>query len=211
MKHRLAIIILILGAMLLTSCATMSFEGDLVVKSGDTLRGNIFATSGSVTMQENSRVTGSVILTSGELHLGKNAQVGGNVVLTSGALYLEEGAVVHGDVILSGQDIIVHQAAGSTIEGKVSYDIASFVISNVIKGFLLFCVLPFAIIIALILVLGMWLGRSSRRAPQVVPAPASSETEDAQEKLKQLKAMLDGGLITETDYETKKADILSKM
>ena len=41
------------------------------------------------------------------------------------------------------------------------------------------------------------------------PAPARQE-DDSMQKLKKLKDMLDAGLITEQEYETKKADILSK-
>jgi hypothetical protein len=36
-------------------------------------------------------------------------------------------------------------------------------------------------------------------------------TDDATQKIKQLKGMLDDGLITEADYEAKKAEILSKL
>jgi hypothetical protein len=48
------------------------------------------------------------------------------------------------------------------------------------------------------------------------PVPAGSQQsspvqEDPVKKLTQLKAMLDGGLITEAEYEAKKADILSRM
>lgn len=41
------------------------------------------------------------------------------------------------------------------------------------------------------------------------PAPVRQE-DDSMQKLKKLKDMLDAGLITEQEYETKKADILSK-
>lgn len=39
----------------------------------------------------------------------------------------------------------------------------------------------------------------------------SPTTEDSLQKLKQLKGMLDAGLISEWEYDTKKADLLSKM
>ena len=39
------------------------------------------------------------------------------------------------------------------------------------------------------------------------PQPA----DDPLQKMKQLKGMLDAGLITESEYNTKKADLLSKM
>jgi hypothetical protein len=43
------------------------------------------------------------------------------------------------------------------------------------------------------------------------PASAPSPASDPVAKLQQLKAMLDGGLITADEYNSKKADILSKM
>jgi len=211
MNRKLKIIFLILGVLLLTGCTSTSFSGNYVVKSGETLRGNLFVTSGSVTLGENSRVTGSIILTSGDLHIGKDAQVGKDVVLTSGALYLADGAVVHGDVILSSQDIAVQQDPGARVEGRITNDIAPFAISLVTKTLLLFCVLPIVLLVALVLGFGMWLGRGSKKRSQIAQAPAPVVTEDIQQKLQKLKSMLDEGLITETDYEAKKADILSRM
>lgn len=211
MNRKLTITILLLGALMLSGCISTSFSGNYVLRSGKTLHGNLFVTSGSVTLQENSRVTGWIFLTSGELHIGKDAQVGGDVVLTSGALYLETGAIVHGDVILSSTDIAVHQAPESTVEGNVTSNIASFVIALVTKTLLLYCVLPIVILIAVILGLGVWLGRVSKKRAKNVPVTAQVVTEDTQQKLQELKSMLDEGLITETDFEAKKADILSKM
>jgi len=169
------------------------------------------------------------------LHIGPDAEVGGDVVLTSGALYMAEGAVVKGDVILASDDIQVQQDPGSTIEGVITYNIVPFATTFIAKGIFLFCVLPIALLVALILLLGMWLGRSSKKKAEVVeaqaPVPAQDAVqnvaqvaapvaepmtapvtaEDAQTRLQQLKSMLDQGLITESDYEAKKAEILSKM
>jgi predicted small secreted protein len=211
MNRKLAIMIVLLGALLLTGCMSASFSGNYVLKAGKTLRGNLFVTSGSVTLEENSRVTGTILLTSGELHIGKNAQVGGDVVLTSGDLYLVEGAVIHGDVILSSSDIGVHQSPGATVEGNVTSDIAHFAIAILTKVVLIYCVLPIVILIAIILGLGMWLGRQSKKRAQLIQAPVPAVPEDTQTKLQNLKKMLDEGLITQTDYEAKKTDLLSKM
>lgn len=211
MNHKLALTVLLLGALMLTGCISTSFSGDYVVKSGTTLHGDLFVTSGTVTLEENSRVTGTIMLTSGDLHIGRNAQVGQDVVLTSGSIYLAAGAVVHGDVILSSQDIAVYQSPGSRVEGRITTNIAPFAILTAIKVLLLCCVLPIVLLVALILVLGVLLGRASKRRPQAAQAPAPVVEDDVQTKLQKLKALLDQGLITETDYEAKKADILSKM
>ena len=211
MNRKFTIIILVLTGLLLTSCMSASFSGDYVLREGETLRGNLFVTSGSVILEENSRVTGTIMLTSGELHLGKNAQVGGDVVLTSGELFLAEGAVIQGNVVLSSADIKVHQVPGATVEGSLTTNIAPFVISLATKGLLLYCVLPIIVLIALILGLGTWLGRQSKKRVQTAQAPAIVAAEDTKTKLQNLKKMLADGLITETDYEAKKSDILSAM
>ena len=211
MSRKLTFTILLLGAFLLTGCMSTSFSGNYVVNSGQTLRGNLFVTEGLVTLEENSRVTGTIMMTSGDLRIGKNAQVGGNVALTSGSLSMADGAVVHGDVILASEDIQVHQSPGAKVEGKITTNIAPFAISVVAKGLLLYCVLPIALLIAVILLLGMWLGRASKKRAQAVQAPAPVAAEDSQQKLATLKSMLDQGLITQTDYEAKKADILAKI
>ncbi len=211
MNRKVAIIIFVLAALLLTSCMSASFSGNYVLRAGKTLRGNLFVTSGSVTLEENSRVTGTILLTSGELHIGKNAQVGRDVVLTSGALYLADGAVVHGDVILSSPDIKVNQSQGAMVEGSITSDIAPFVVSVLTQGVLLFCVFPTIVLVALILGLGTWLGRQSKKRGPIAQSPAVVVTEDNKTKLQNLKKMLDESLITPTDYEAKKADILAKM
>jgi uncharacterized membrane protein/predicted small secreted protein len=211
MKRKIALILLILTTLLLTGCMSASFSGNYVLSAGKTLRGNLFVTSGSVTMEDNSRVTGTIMLTSGELRMGKNTQVGGDVVLTSGEVYMADGSVIHGDLILSSSDIGVHKSAGATVEGNTTYDIAPFAIGIFTKGFLLYCVLPIVLLIVLILGLGTWLGRQSKKRAQGVQAPATVASEDAKTKLENLKKMLDEGLISKDDYETKKEDILSKM
>jgi hypothetical protein len=162
-------------------------------------------------MEENSRVTGTVFLTSGQLNIGKNAQVGRNVVLTSGDLYMAEGSIIHGDVILANSEIGVHMSPGATVEGNTTTNIAPFMIGFVTKSVLLYCVLPIVILIAIMIGLGTWLGRQSKKRVEVVQAPVTPAGEDAQAKLQSLKKMLDEGLITQTDYEAKKAEILSKM
>jgi uncharacterized membrane protein len=204
-------IIMVLAAILLTGCMSASFSGNYVLKEGKILRGNLFVTSGSVTMEENSRVTGMILLTSGELHMGKDTQVGGDVALTSGDVYMADGAVIHGDLILSSSESGVHQSPGATVEGKTTTDIAPFAIGLATKGFLLYCVLPIVLLIVIILVLGTWLGRQSKKRAGVAQVPAMVDAEDTKTKLENLKKMLDEDLISKDDYEKKKAELLSKM
>jgi membrane protease subunit (stomatin/prohibitin family) len=61
---------------------------------------------------------------------------------------------------------------------------------------------------------GMGLGQMMSQAMQSgmqQGAGAAAAQQDPVQKLKQLKDMLDAGLITQTEYDEKKADILSKM
>lgn len=211
MSYKRLVFTIVVVVFLLTGCMSASFSGDYVLRSGETLRGNLFVTSGSVTLQENSRVTGSIFLTSGELHIRKNAEVGKDVVLTSGDLYLEDGAVVHGDVVLASQSIEVNKAPGAQIEGNVTSNIVPYAVSLISRTILLYCVLPLFVLILVIVLLGVWLGRASQKKPAGAQEPAPVAADDTQAKLQQLKSMLDQGLITEADYESKKAEILSKV
>ena len=55
-------------------------------------------------------------------------------------------------------------------------------------------------------------GRPTYLAPNNrISATTTKQSDDATQKLKLLKELLDEGLITEADYETKKAQILSQM
>jgi hypothetical protein len=54
-------------------------------------------------------------------------------------------------------------------------------------------------------------GITMQAAVPVTPQSAPAPKEDPLEKLTKLKSMLDAGLITEEEYSTKKADILSRM
>ncbi|PWB51494.1 MAG: hypothetical protein C3F13_13710 [Anaerolineales bacterium] len=210
MNRKIALIFLVLISLILSSCMSASFSGNYIVGKGKTMHGNLFVTSGTVTLEEGSRVTGTILLTSGVLRMDKNSQVGGDVALTSGDVYMAEGSVIHGDLILSSDDIAIHKSNGSTVEGSVTTNIAPFIGSILAKGILLYCVLPIVLLIAIILGLGTWLGRQSKKKPEVIHATAAP-SDDAQVKLQNLKKMLDDGLISQTDYEAKKADILAKM
>ncbi len=224
---------LLLATWSLNGCMSVSFSGDFVVRAGTTLTGDLFVTSGTVTLEPGSQVTGNVVLTSGSLFIGRSASIGGNVIMTSGVVTMAEQSVVHGDIILSSSDITVRQAPGSRVEGRITNNFAPVVVSTLLKYLLLFCVLPCVLVVGFILLLGLWLGRISRRKPQPAaagapaggapaapvsvppasPAPVAppAAQEDIPTRLRNLKSLLDEGLISQTDYEAKKADILSKM
>jgi cytoskeletal protein CcmA (bactofilin family) len=204
MNHlKLAAIGLVLAAVaLLTGCVgQIVTSGHYTLASGDTVRGDLIVTSGDIVLEEGSRVTGTVFMTSGDLHIG--GQVGGDVLLTSGNVTLGPDAVVRGDILgTSGE---VHQADGARVGGRISTGAGG---ANVAGGYMTrllaqVCGIPLILLGALIYLLAM----RGRSKPAARPEPSGS----AAEKLAQLRAMLEGGLLTEAEYETKKAEILARM
>jgi hypothetical protein len=116
--------------------------------------------------------------------------VGGDVELTSGDVFLADGSVIHGDLILPNDDGGLHQSPGATVEGNITSNIAPFIGTLLTKGFLLNCILPIGLLILLILGLGTWFGRQSKKKPQLVSVPTPVSAENALTKLQNLKEML---------------------
>lgn len=200
-------VLLVLVAVLVSGCATVSTSGEYTLGSGETLRGDLVVTSGQATLEEGSRVTGSVTMTSGDLYVEADAEIGGDVVMTSGDLYLRPGAIVRGDVIRTSGEI--HRAEGARIEGHITSNVGGYIAGRIFIR----CCLP---VLGLVVVVGALLFWIQRRRRPVVKAPAPQAQapvapEDPTQKLKQLKEMMDEGLISEAEYEAKKAEILSKM
>jgi len=56
-----------------------------------------------------------------------------------------------------------------------------------------------------------WLASNNKAVSSPIQAADSQPADDPLQKMKQLKGMLDAGLISESEYNTKKTDLLSKM
>ena len=202
------LLVLSLIAILATGCMTISPSGSYTLNRGRTLRGDLIMTSGEATLETGSRVTGNVIMTSGmqtglltqtyqvdgdiiyssakSINLGPNSVVGGDIKGTSGDVYLSEGAQVDGE-----------------IKGDHTFTLGAGFFAKV---FGLLCGVPLALIGSIIFLL------SSRRKKVVESGPAQNPGAlDIPVKLKQLKQMQAEGLISEEDYEAKKADILKDL
>jgi hypothetical protein len=205
MKRTMTIFVLALFALLTSGCGDISTSGNYTLESGRTLRGDFLTTEGVVTLKEGSRVTGNVIMTSGQLRVETDAIIGGSVVMFSGELYLESGSIVRGNVIRTSGDI--HQEEGALIQGQVSSNIAGFIAAYLVRLVGLYCVLPLVFLGVVIGAVVFFVRRGRRRHMVEAPAPP----QEPLQKLKQLKAMLDDGLISEEEYEAKKAEILSKV
>lgn len=210
MKRTLPLILLVLFSLLASGCATVSTSGGYTLRSGNTVRGNLYVTSGQANLEEGSHVTGSVIMTSGVLDV--NGEIGGDILMTSGKVTLGPTAIVHGDI--RGTKFDVNQVEGSSVEGQILENQSGFAIfGGLIIGLLFrWCFLPLLILGLLIFLLVFFLRRrpAASAPPEQVEPPAPS-TEDPKQKLTQLKGMLDEGLITEAEYESKKAEILTEI
>jgi len=155
MKRTSTLILLILFAVLVAGCSTVSTHGQYTLERGETLRGNLVLTSGHATLEEDSRVTGSVLMTSGSLDVKADAKIDGNVFLTSGNVYLGPRAVVRGDVILTSGN--VRRGEGARVEGKISrngLDVGANLFGT-------FCLPP----IVLLAVFLYWLAAQTRKRP----------------------------------------------
>lgn len=115
---KLMFVILVLLAVLLAGCTTVSTSGSYTLERGETLGGNLLVTAGDATLEENSRVNGAVIVTSGRLDVEANAEIEGDALVTAGDVNLAHGAVVRGDVIVTAGR--VSQGDGARVGGRVS-------------------------------------------------------------------------------------------
>lgn len=206
MKRSIRFVLLVLIAGLVAACGTISTHGDYTLESGQTVRGDLMITSGNATLEEGSRVTGNVFMTSGDLYA--DGEVDGDILLTSGDIELGPNAYVHGDV--KGTSGRVTQADGARVGGQVSTRQSSFSVGFPLfsRFLLLCCLLPLVVIVAIIVLIVALVRRRPAPAAPVQP-PAAAD--DPSQKLRQLKAMLDDGLIAEEEYEAKRAEILANM
>lgn len=94
------------------------FGGNFVLRSGETLSGNLWVFGGNADLQENSRVTGSIMVAGGNLRI--NGQVDRDINAAGGNVELLENALVRGDVNMVGGTI--SQRSGARIEGRISED-----------------------------------------------------------------------------------------
>jgi cytoskeletal protein CcmA (bactofilin family) len=204
MKRLCLIFLLVVIVFSATGCATVSTSGDYTLQQGETVRGNLVITSGNAVLEEASRVTGDVFMTSGNLQA--NGEVDGDILLTSGNVSLGPKADVKGSITATSGNI--SQAESAQVRGQISSNQSTFTIGGAFfaRLFVLFCCAPLLLIGGLIFLLVSL----TRRKPRAVPA-VQAPVETDSEKLKRLKQMFDEGLITEAEYEAKKAEILDGM
>ena len=195
-------LIIPLLALFVSGCMTISTNGDYTLHSGRTLSGDLIMTSGETTLEEGSRVTGNVIMTSGTLNV--YGQVDGDIVYSSAkSINLGPKSVVGGDIKGTSGDI--NRAEGAQVEGEISSD-HTFTLGAgfFAKVFGLLCGVPLALVGSVVYLFA----NRRKKVTETDAKPVNSGTRDVPTKLKQLKQMHEDGLITDDDFEAKKADIL---
>jgi len=197
--------IILLIALFATGCMTISTNGDYTLQSGQTLRGDLIITSGEATVEEGSRVTGDIFMSSGTLNI--DGEVEGDIVYSSAkSINLGSKSVVGGDIKGSSGD--VYRSEGAQVDGKISGDNTfTLGVGFFAKMFGILCGIPLALIGSVVYLIT----NRRRNATETNAKPADSEAHDIPTKLKQLKQMKDDGLISEEDYEAKKADLLAML
>ncbi len=198
--HHLLILSLI--AILSTGCMTISTNGDYTLHSGRTLRGDLIMTSGAATLEKGSHVTGNVFMTSGTLNV--DGQIDGDIIYSSAkSISLGPDSVVGGDI--KGTSGNVYRSEGAQVGGEISNN-HTFTVG---AGFLfkvigLLCGVPLVLIGLLV----YWMTNRRQKKSETGPEVVDATPRDIPRTLKQLKQMQEEGLISEEDYEAKKADIL---
>jgi cytoskeletal protein CcmA (bactofilin family) len=197
-----------LFSLLLAACTTVSTSGDYTLESGQTLSGNLVITSGNATLEEGSRVTGSVLMTSGNLAV--DGQVDGDIVMSSGSVSLGPEAVVHGDIRSTSGDI--RRADGAQVSGTTSTEQSTIRIGSgfFARLFGLVCLLPLALLGGLIFLVVLFARRQPSKVGPAGEAGVTASEPTPTQKMQHLKEMLDQGLITNSEYEAKKSEILEK-
>lgn len=107
MTQRWLALLLLVAVLGLSACAPQDsysgrvvLDGDQVVRSGETLDGDLVILGGRAALEPGSRVTGSVYLLMGRLAAG--GEIGGSVSLFGGDLALGPTATVRGDLKVGG-------------------------------------------------------------------------------------------------------------
>jgi hypothetical protein len=144
-RHGLLILVCLGLAFTLSACSKLVLSNNFTLESGQVVNGDLWVPAGNVRIQPGSRVAGSVYQLC--CNLDVNGRVNNNIFLLTGNLRLGSDAFVRGGaVVFSGN---LERLPGASL-GDVSPNAGE----RLFIGFFgLFCVLPLAIIVLLILLL----------------------------------------------------------
>ena len=152
-KHRLLLLICLGLAFTLSACSQIVLSNDFTLQGGQVVDGNLWILTGNARIQPSSRVAGSIYQLCCNLYV--NGRVNSNVFLLTGNLRLGSESNVHGGaVVFSGNLERLPDAAVGDISPNAG--------ERLLVGFFgLFCLLPLAIIVLIVLLLvGLRRGRA---------------------------------------------------
>jgi hypothetical protein len=152
-RHGLLLLICLGLAFTLSACSKFVLSNDFTLQSGQVVDGDLWVPVGNVKIQPGSRVAGSIYQLC--CNLDVNGRVNSNIFLLTGNLRLgSESNVRGGAVVFSGNLERLPDASVGDISPNAG--------ERLLVGFFgLFCLLPLAIIVLLVLLLvGLRRGRA---------------------------------------------------
>lgn len=154
-RHRLLLLMSLGLVITLSACSKLVLTNDFTLQSGQVVDGDLWVPTGNVRIQPGARVAGSIYQLC--CNLGINGRVNSNIFLLTGNLRLGSDSIVRGGaVVFSGN---LERLPGASL-GDVSPNAGE----RLLVGFFgLFCLLPVAIIVLLVLLItGLRRGRARR-------------------------------------------------
>jgi hypothetical protein len=152
-RHRMFLFVCVGLVFTLSACSKLVLANEFTLESGQVVEGDLWVPTGNVRIQPGSRVAGSIYQLCCNLYV--NGRVNNNIFLLAGNLRLGSDSIVRGGaVVFSGN---MERLPGASL-GDVSPNAGE----RLLVGFFgLFCVLPLAILVLLILLLvGLRRGRA---------------------------------------------------
>jgi cytoskeletal protein CcmA (bactofilin family) len=208
-------------------------SGNLDLQRGAVVRGDVFINAGGIDLSSGAVVLGDVIMTSGVTYLNTGAVVRGDLTVKAGSLHLEPGSIVRGDVIypIYLETVSIPLDEGVRVEGDVSpTDNISSVTSGLLGAFLgkllgLYCVLPLAslgMFVYLVFKLrrrepadethgALGADSATQRTRSYSSFAQAAWLKESMQTLALLKEMRLDGLITEKEYELKRAEVIKSV
>ncbi len=113
---------LLLGLVLVITtagCANVTSSSDYELRSGQTVSGSLYITSGNVTLDQGSRVKGSVYILCCDLIV--RGEVDGNITMVSGNIEVDPQATIRGTVM----DFAGDQGPTGSVQPSVASLLAS--------------------------------------------------------------------------------------
>jgi hypothetical protein len=152
-RHRLLLLLYLGLAFTLSACSKLVLSNDFTLQSGQVVDGDLWIPVGDARIQPGSRVAGSIYQLCCNLYV--NGRVNSNVFLLAGNLRLGSESIVHGGAVAFSGNL---ERLPDASVGDISPNAGE----RLLVGFFgLFCLLPLAIIVLIVLLLvGLRRGRA---------------------------------------------------